>query len=500
MKLRNHQRYSVAMPTGVEQLLRRQLLRPDRQEDLCFALWHESAGLDRTTILLADVVLPLNGERHVHGNASFESRYFLRAAQRAAEAGAGLALLHVHPGGNIWQGLSSDDDKAERSHAPRATALTGRPFVGLTLAGGSGTWSARRWTGEPGREEPRWVENVRVVGDQLRIDFNPSLWPARQGVQHPTLVRTVSAWGDEVQAILSRMNIGIVGAGSVGAIIAESLVRIGTGSILLLDFDRVDESNLDRSLHARQFDAQRKRFKVEVTADALRLRRSNPDTIIRTSTLSVVEPDGLRKALDCDLLFSCVDRPWARHVLNVAAYAHLVPVVDGGVSIDAGGGSMRGAEWRAHIAAPGRRCLECLGQVDPGMVSVERAGLLDDPDYVRNLPPGHPVLKRENVFPFAAAAATAEVLQFISMLVAPGGIADVGAQLFHFATGTLDREERSCEASCPYSSDVLARGDDTGMTITGRHSIAEEIRAIRTRTSAREHLGDFLDFLARRVS
>lgn len=351
-------RHAVAMTSDVDAALRRHLLRADGQEDVCFALWRESAGATRATTLLFEIVLPGPGDRRVHGNASFEGRYFLRAAQTAVDANAGLALLHSHPGGRGWQFMSPDDDTAERIHAPRAAAVTARPLVGLTLAGADLAWSARRWQGSPGAEGPLAADSVRVVGDQLRFAFNPHAQPTFTVA--PTLERTVSAWEEDVQRTLAGLRVGVAGAGSVGAIVAEALVRMGVGHVTLFDFDRVEIVNLDRLLHARPLDARVARPKVEVVAAAIRGHRSSPHSKVDSFEFSVVEPEGFARLLDCDVVFSCVDRPWPRHVMNFAAYAHLVPVVDGGVAVDAGGGVMRGAEWRAHVAAPGRRCLVCL--------------------------------------------------------------------------------------------------------------------------------------------
>jgi molybdopterin-synthase adenylyltransferase len=136
--------YSVAMTGEVATAASTHLLRADRQEDLCFALWHPSQGRSRTTALVFKLILPLEGERNVHRNASFNLTSFERALSEAAAQGCGLALMHSHPRGRGWQGMSFADVEAERGHAGAVFGASCLPFVGLTIAGDQ-AWSARFW-------------------------------------------------------------------------------------------------------------------------------------------------------------------------------------------------------------------------------------------------------------------------------------------------------------------------------------------------------------------
>ncbi len=493
--------YSAALTTELQQRLRGHLLRRDGQEDVCFGLYRPSHGRTRRTAVVSEVVLPQGGERSVHGNASFSSGYFLRAADEATARNAGLVLLHSHPRGKGWQGMSDDDIAAERGYAAQAATLTDLPLLGMTLAG-DGHWSARFWE-RVGRGDyaRRPCETVRVVGDRLNVTYDEQRRPV-PGFR-PELERTVSAWGRETQADLARLKIGVVGAGSVGVLVGEALARTGVEDLMLLDFDTVKVVNLDRLLHARRRDALLARSKVETLRRALLCSTTAASPRIEALELSVVEEEGFRAALDCDVLFSCVDRPWPRAALNLIAYAHLIPVVDGGIKVvTAGGRRLTAADWKAHVAAPGRRCLECLGQYDPGLVATERDGLLDDPSYVEGLPLDHPVRGNQNVFAFSMGAASLEVLQLLSTVIAPSGLADTGAQNYHFVTGDIDVDERGCRPGCLYSGDLLSAGDRSGVLVIGRHHAAERERAERARriSEPKIRIARFLDNLIVRAS
>ena len=367
----------------------------------------------------------MDGERQVHGNASFKGNYVVRAAESAARNKEGLVILHSHPRGRGWQGLSSFDLDAEASFAYLVHAMTGLPLMGMTLAGRDQGWSARAWTPE-GRFH--WLESVRVIDDRLRVTWNDALRPPPP--QGASQVRTVSAWGKVVQADIARLRILVVGLGSVGLDVAVRLAASGVENIGIMDFDGVETANLDRLIGATSIDAYLNRSKAELGHSCLcdASTASNPQFDVYET--SICEPAGLRNALDYDLIFSCVDRPWPRAVLNMLAYSDLIPVIDGGIAIDPfPEGGMRSATWRTHVIGPGRPCMSCNKQLDLGAVSIDREGLLDDPTYLAGLLPTE-VPRRQNVAALSVGVTGGLLAQFISLVAAPGGRGDPGPLQF----------------------------------------------------------------------
>jgi hypothetical protein len=433
--------HSVAMTQRMHDALIGHLLRSDGQEDVCLAAYAVSTGSWRVTRILHELHLPGEGDRLVHGNATINGAYVLRIAARAARQGNGVAILHSHPDGRGWQGLSTADADAESSYTHLVEQLTGLPLAGLTLAGDA-NWSARIWK----RGSPEWAGSVRRVGPTLTLSWNDRVVPPP--LREVSQDRTISAWGEDRQRDISRLRILVVGAGSVGLDVVQRLAATGVVVVGIMDFDYVHEVNRDRMVGVTRRDARLRRRKVDVAARLARSAATANGFEAHRHHTSICSSGGLAAALDYDVIFSCVDRPWPRAVLNSVAYSDLIPVIDGGIAVDTfERGGMRGATRRTQTATPGRPCLACSKQIDMSDVTLEMNGDLDDPEYIRHAG-REPVSGRPNVAALSAGVSASQLDQFVSLVAQPAGQGVPAPLRFALALHHLEHLQAPTQPNC----------------------------------------------------
>ena len=462
--------FSTTLTEETHRQLCNHLIRNDGQEDLCFATYFPSTGSKRFTGIISKIILPEENERSVHGNVEFYSDYLLRALRIASKRNEGLVFLHSHPFPG-WQGMSKPDEIAEKRISPSVFAMTNLPLLGLTL-GNDESWSARFWLKNKRRRSysRKWCGTVRVIGKKLSITFNNNLIKSNTDITSQQ--RTISSWGQKTQDDISRLKIGIIGLGSVGSIVVEILDRTGIANFILIDFDSVERINIDRTRGV--YKSQIGMAKVKAIAKSIRKNSSSKKVSIETIEYSICEEEGFKAALDCDVLFSCVDRPWPRQVLNFISYAHLIPVFDGGIKVRTNSSNTKllSAAWRAHTVGYNRTCMECIGQFSSELAKLESEGRLDNPSYIEGMSDKSILNSSENVFAFSSYLASMEVMQFLSLFVSPGGESDIGQQLYHLSLGVLEKDNKVCHPNCFYPS-IVGKGDLAGIRLYGKHELAE---------------------------
>ncbi len=107
--------------------------------------------------------------------------------------------------------------------------------------------------------------------------------------------------GPAAMARLRNSTVMVAGCGAVGSFAIEALARSGVGRIIVLDFDRIEESNINRQLFALHTTIGQP--KVEVAA--ARIRDINPDidvialdTFFDASSDIPLRPDFVIDAID----------------------------------------------------------------------------------------------------------------------------------------------------------------------------------------------------------
>ncbi|MDZ4168229.1 MAG: sulfur carrier protein ThiS adenylyltransferase ThiF [Coriobacteriia bacterium] len=105
-----------------------------------------------------------------------------------------------------------------------------------------------------------------------------------------------------VRARLAACHVAVVGCGGLGSNAAQMLVRAGVRELTLIDFDVVDESNLNRQLFFRD---QLGRFKTEALAETL--GRIAEDLTLHLHTLCATSDSLVGLVCGCDVIIEAVD-------------------------------------------------------------------------------------------------------------------------------------------------------------------------------------------------
>ena len=117
--------------------------------------------------------------------------------------------------------------------------------------------------------------------------------------------------GKELQQAFSSATVAVCGLGGLGSNIAIALARAGIGKLILIDFDRVDITNL----HRQQYKAdQIGRYKTEALAD--NLREIAPYIELEIHTEHITEENAVTLLQGVDIICEAFDNAEAKAMLT----------------------------------------------------------------------------------------------------------------------------------------------------------------------------------------
>lgn len=362
MSLWDHRTEHMAVARGAvsksdvgQDLLVRDLFLPDANRDYCFqgpaGVSMKSEAVARVLQGISDYPVLIDMHNHVGSKPSFSA---------TDDAGAVVQYelyQDFRPGGILVQ----------------------------LVFGPDGTYQGR-WTNPECYPDWRLVEEIRVVGSNgihMYVPWNAPKRPrpsTRSDIRHREKHRRIRPIiGEQSLSDVARTRIGVVGAGGTGSAFIQ-IARFFFPHLLVIDDDRVEQSNLGRHLLAVTEDAEKSRRKVDVSARELLRYDSRATVDVLAEKFPSTRAEAALK--ECDVVVGAVDNVLTRYHLAEFAARHYKLLIDMGSGVEMVDGRVTAMGSQVRFQIPDGPCLGCLGmswselELEPARSEKIRSGYL----------------------------------------------------------------------------------------------------------------------------
>lgn len=275
--------------------------------------------------------------------------------------------VHNHESSTHVAFSSIDMESHERGYPALRDIANGMPVGALVF--GTQSVAADIWMPDGSRLV---LDEAVVVGSTLqRLYSRPPTMDriTAQNAGAESFDRQVRLFGRNGQGILARSRVAVIGLGGVGALVSEYLARLGVGRLVLVDPDRIEQTNASRVVGATSQDVATGTNKVEIARRVALSAMPAPEVEVIAGDVAT---DYVARALrTCDYVFLAADSMRARLVFNALVHQYLIPGVQLGAKVD----TPRGESLRAWSAIrpvrPGKGCLWCNGLIDATQLAME---------------------------------------------------------------------------------------------------------------------------------
>jgi adenylyltransferase/sulfurtransferase len=172
------------------------------------------------------------------------------------------------------------------------------------------------------------------------------------------------AWWDQDK--LKNAKVVVIGAGALGNELLKNLALLGVGNVLVADMDRIENSNLSRSVLYRAAD----NGQLKATAAAAAARGIYPEMNVQPFNGNVVYDLGLGVFRWADVVLGGLDNREARLAINRACWRLNKPWIDGAIEAIQGTARVFVPDGAAQEAP----CYECtMSETDWRLLNLRRS-------------------------------------------------------------------------------------------------------------------------------
>ena len=436
-------RYTLTFLEDDFERLRRSLNAAPAVENAAYLTCRVSRSASEVRLLVREVI-PVQPDHILEASAAHMkiASISFRSAMKQADTGkCAFVFVHTHPQGHPEHSVQDDREEAPLFRTAYARIHNDAAVHASLILCDNKISGARVWLPD-GTVQP--IERVRIVGNRLRFWFS-----ANDDLPIPEFFdRQVRAFGPELQPLLRRLRIGVIGAGGTGSAVIEQLTRLGIGFLLVSDGQTFDASNVNRVYGSRAIDDGLPKVKI--------IERLIADIGLGTQVRLLSRPITFRSVIEefrtCDAIFGCTDDEWGRSILTRLAIYYAIPSFDMGVKIDSKDGIIRSINGRVTTLLPGAACLYCRNRITAEGVGFEslratnpeRAAQLEKEGYIPEL--GDPA---PSVVPFTTTVASSAIGEFLHRLTGYMGHDRNSSEVLHlFDSTTVRRNSKLSQSEC----------------------------------------------------
>lgn len=319
--------------------------------------WRETPN--SLVLTLAGIDAPVAGDLdELVGHVAISEPYTLRTALAAERHPLAVGVIHSHPEGCRPRPSFIDDDMDGYYGTYFEDFAPSRPYISLIFSRIDGELAIS------GRV--RWHKEWLQVG-QFAIERRPTTtWvggckPKVEEVTRERTARLNCAFGNQAALRLRQSKVAVIGAGGTGSAAIEILARAGVGSIIIVDPDFLDESNLERVHGSLPEHAMKKEPKASLAR--AHVMSIDPSCHVEAYVGALPQKEILDVVVTCDVALGCTDQQHSRLALSDIAVRYLMPCIDCGVMLEGRAGNITGQIVQIIRFLAGDPCALCRNLV-----------------------------------------------------------------------------------------------------------------------------------------